>query len=164
MRFFLTEKKLQEIVAKEVEKALNEMAMPLSLYKYKVADILPQIIENWCLVYYCRISGTHQELRNHWASELSAAMGKIANMNIKGGNHAVVRMKALFYVWNLYDYDTSEMVISNVIWNKFRKENIDTTSEFYSDTISAFLKSTKEIIDVLLSQSAEQIEEYIRNL
>lgn len=31
MRFFLTEKKLQEIVAKEVEKALNEMAMPLSL-------------------------------------------------------------------------------------------------------------------------------------
>ena len=164
MRFFLTEKKLQEIVAKEVEKALNEMAMPLSLYKDKVADILPQIIENWCLVYYCRISGTHQELRNHWASELSAAMGKIANMNIKGGNHAVVRMKALFYVWNLYDYDTSEMVISNVIWNKFRKENIDTTSEFYSDTISAFLKSTKEIIDVLLSQSAEQIEEYIRNI
>ena len=164
MRFFLTEKKLQEIVAKEVEKALNEMAMPLSLYKDKVADILPQIIENWCLVYYCRISVTHQELRNHWASELSAAMGKIANMNIKGGNHAVVRMKALFYVWNLYDYDTSEMVISNVIWNKFRKENIDTTSEFYSDTISAFLKSTKEIIDVLLSQSAEQIEEYIRNL
>lgn len=164
MRFFLTEKKLQEIVAKEVEKALNEMAMPLSLYKDKVADILPQVIENWCLVYYCRISGTHQDLRNHWASELSAAMGKIANMNIKGGNHAVVRMKALFYVWNLYDYDTSEMVVSNVIWNKFRKENIDTTSEFYSDTISAFLKSTKEIIDVLLSQSAEQIEEYIRNL
>lgn len=164
MRFFLTEKKLQEIVAKEVEKALNEMAMPLSLYKDKVADILPQIIENWCLVYYCRISGTHQDLRNHWASELSAAMGKVANMNIKGGNHAVVRMKALFYIWNLYDYDTSEMVISNVIWNKFRKENIDTTSEFYSDTISAFLKSTKEIINVLLTQSAEQIEEYIRNL
>ena len=164
MRFFLTEKKLQEIVAKEVEKALNEMAMPLSLYKDKVADILPQIIENWCLVYYCRISGTHQDLRNHWASELSAAMGKVANMNIKGGNHAVVRMKALFYVWNLYDYDTSEMVVSNVVWNKFRKENIDTTSEFYSDTISAFLKSTKEIINVLLTQSAEQIEEYIKNL
>ena len=164
MKFFLTEKKLQEIVAKKVEKALNEMAMPLSLYKDKVADILPQMIENWCLVYYCRISGTHQDLRNHWASELSAAMGKIANMNIKGGNHAVVRMKALFYVWNLYDYDTSEMVISNVIWNKFRKENIDTTSEFYSDTISAFLKSTKEIIDILLTQSAEQIEEYVKNL
>ena len=60
MKFFLTEKKLQGIVAKEVEKALNEMAMPLSLYKDKVADILPQIIENWCLVYYCRISGTRQ--------------------------------------------------------------------------------------------------------
>lgn len=164
MKFFLTEKKLQEIVAKEVEKALNEMAMPFSLYKDKVADILPQIIENWCLVYYCRISGTHQDLRNHWASELSAAMGKISNMNIKGGNHAVVRMKALFYVWNLYDYDTSEMVVSNVIWNKFRKGNIDTTSEFYSDTISAFLKSTKEIINVLLTQSAEQIEEYVKNL
>ena len=164
MKFFLTEKKLQEIVAKEVEKALNEMAMPLSLYKDKVADILPQIIENWCLVYYCRISGTHQDLRNHWASELSAAMGKIANMNIKGGNHAVVRMKALFYVWNLYDYDTSEMVISNVVWNKFRKENIDTTSEFYSDTISAFLKSTKEIINVLLTKSEEKIEEYVKNL
>ena len=164
MKFFLTEKKFQEIVAKEVEKLLNEMAMPLSLYKDKVADILPQMIENWCLVYYCRISGTHQDLRNHWASELSAAMGKIANMNIKGGNHAVVRMKALFYVWNLYDYDTSEMVVSNVVWNKFRKENIDTTSEFYSDTISAFLKSTKEIINVLLTQSAEQIEEYVKNL
>lgn len=164
MRFFLTEKKLQEIVAKEVEKALNEMAMPLSLYKDKVADILPQIIENWCLVYYCRISGTYQDLCNHWASELIAAMGKVANMNIKGGNYAVVRMKALFYVWNLYDYDSSEMVVSNVVWNKFRKENIDTTSEFYSDTISAFLKSTKEIINVLLTQSAEQIEEYIRNL
>ena len=164
MRFFLTEKKLQEIVAKEVEKALNEMAMPLSLYKDKVADILPQLIENWCLVYYCRMSGTHQNLRNHWASELSAAMGKIANMNIKGGNHAIVRMKALFHVWNLYDYDTSERVISNVIWEKFQKEHIDTTSEFYADTISAFLKSTKEIVDVLLTQSASEIRKYIENL
>lgn len=164
MRFFLTEKKLQEIVAKKVEKALNEMAMPLSLYKDKVSDILPQLIENWCLVYYCRLSGTHQNLRNHWASELNAAMGKIANMNIKGGNHAIVRMKALFYVWNLYDYDTSERVISNVIWEKFQKEHIDTTSEFYSDTISAFLKSTKEIVDILLTQSAEQIDEYVKNL
>lgn len=164
MRFFLTEKKLQEIVAKEVEKALNEMAMPLSLYKDKVADILPQLIENWCLVYYCRISGTHQNLRNHWASGLSAAMCKIANMNIKGGNHAIVRIKALFHVWNLYDYDTSERVISNVIWNKFQKEHIDTTSEFYVDTISAFLKSTKEIVDVLLTQSAEEIDEYVKNL
>lgn len=164
MRFFLTEKKLQEIVAKEVEKALNEMAMPLSLYKDKVSDILPQLIENWCLVYYCRISGTHKHLRNHWASELSAAMGKIANMNIKGGNHAIVRMKALFHVWNLYDYDTSESVISNVIWNKFQKEHIDTTSVCYADTISAFLNSTKEIVDVLLTQSAEEIDAYVRNL
>lgn len=160
MRFFLTEKKLQEIVAKEVEK----VALPLALYKDNVSDILPQLIENWCLVYYCRLSGTHKNLRNHWASELSAAMGKIANMNIKGGNHAIVRVKALFHVWNLYDYDTSESVISNVIWKKFQKEHIDTTSEFYSGTISAFLNSTKEIIDVLLTQSAEEIDEYVKNL
>lgn len=160
MRFFLTEKKLQEIVAKEVGK----VALPLALYKDKVSDILPQLIENWCLVYYCRISGTHENLRNHWATELIAAMGKIANMNIKGGNNTIVRMKALFYVWNLYDYDTSERVISNVIWNKFQKEHIDTTSEFYADTISAFLKSTKEIVDVLLSQSSEEIDEYVKSL
>lgn len=160
MRFFLTEKKLQEIVAKEVGK----VALPLALYKDKVSDILPQLIENWCLVYYCRISGTHENLRNHWATELIAAMGKIANMNIKGGNNAIVRMKALFHVWNLYDYDTSERVINNVIWEKFQKEHIDTTSEFYADTISAFLKSTKEIVDVLLSQSSEEIDEYVKSL
>ena len=67
-------------------------------------------------------------------------------------------------MWNLYDYDTSERVISNVILGKFQKEHIDTTSEFYSDTISAFLKSTKEIVDVLLTQSAEQIDKYVKNL
>ena len=55
-------------------------------------------------------------------------------------------------------------VISNVISNKFQKEHIDTTSEFYSDTISAFLNSTKEIVNVLLTQSAEQIDEYVKNL
>lgn len=70
MKFFLTEKKLQEIVAKEVEKALNEMAMPLSLYKDKVADILPQIIENWCTesITMCRSS----TCRHIWMSSVSA--------------------------------------------------------------------------------------------
>ena len=93
------------IVREELQKyVITEMAMSLKDYKNKVESLMQQILENWCLVRYTTITGDKADLKNHWCLELSAHINNVASMKVKSGD----KHKALYSLWNMYDWDTDE--------------------------------------------------------
>ena len=58
-------KTLKEEIQKVIEsnknrELLNEMALPRKNYKKRLDELIPQVLENWCLVHYCTIIGQTQ--------------------------------------------------------------------------------------------------------
>lgn len=61
-------KNLKDIIR---ESLIYEMANNLSTFRLKLQDIMPQVIENWCLVKWCDMNPdelTSKRLRNNWAT------------------------------------------------------------------------------------------------
>lgn len=156
---------IREVIREELQRySLNEMAMSLKDYKHRIEGLLVQIVQNWCLVRYASLSGSHKRLINHWRGELYAHLTNIASLKIKNGNKADVKEKILYDVINERDFDTDEQSISLVVSGKFFKEKISTNGQYYSETISDFKGSIKNIVNVILSGSEKVIRDYVLSL
>lgn len=156
---------IRDVIREELQRySLNEMAMSLKDYKRRIEGILVQIVQNWCLVRYASLSGTHKQLISHWRSELYNHLTNIASLKIKNGNKADVKEKVLYDVINERDFDTNEQSISLVVSGKFFKEKISTNSQYYSETISDFKENIKNIVNVILSGSEKVIRDYVLSI
>lgn len=156
---------IKNVLREELQRyVITEMAYPLSTYKEKVENLLPQIVQNWCLIRYSTLSGEKENLKNHWRSELIAHLSNIAQMKLKDGDKATKKQNALFYVWNLRDYDTDENCIHMTIAYKFDEENIAPEGEIYAQVIQDFKNSTKDIIDTIISASYGNIMKYVKSI
>ena len=160
-----SEKNIRKIIREEIEKyMLNEMALSLSEYKFRVESIMQQILENWCLVRYCTLTGDKPENKNHWKTELIAHINNIAGLKIKNGNSVVTKTNTIFKLWNMYDWDTDESCIAQRLFSKFYKEGIDTKSKVYSQIVSDFKKETKKLAYTLTDTSTDSILNYVNNI
>ena len=156
---------VRDVVREELQRySLNEMAMSLKDYKCRIEGILVQIVQNWCLVRYASLSGTHKQLISHRRSELYAHLTNVASLKIKNGNKADVKEKVLYDVINERDFDTDEQSISLVVSEKFFKEKMSTDSQYYSETISDFKENVKDIVNVILSGSEKVIRDYVLSI
>lgn len=152
---------IREVIREELQRySLNEMAMSLKDYKRRIEGLLVQIVQNWCLVRYASLSGTHKQLISHWRSELYSHLTNIASLK----NKADVKEKALYDVINERDFDTDEQSISLVVSGKFFKEKISTNNQYYSETISDFKGSIKDIVNIILSGSEKVIRDYVLSI
>ena len=163
------EAKLREIIKEEVRKVfyecmLNEMAFDLGKYKDQVRNHMQQIAINWCLVRYTTYDENFIQLRRHWSSELLSQMNFIAGMKIKGKDDTSTKQKALYSIWNEFEFDTDERAIDMMVSGKFESEGIDTYSEQYIQTTVDFKEASKEIIEVILSGSRKVIQDYVLNI
>ena len=78
---------IRDVIREELQRySLNEMAMSLKDYKRRTEGILVQVVQNWCLVRYASLSGTHKQLISHWRGELYAHLPNIASLKIKNDN------------------------------------------------------------------------------
>lgn len=156
---------VRRIVKEELGKyCLNEMAMPLSDYKKCVESRLFQILENWCLIRYATLSGDCNNLKNHWRVELMSHINYLANLKLKGKNSALSKEKCLYSVFNKYDLDTDESCIAGHIWTKFVTEGLPTDGEIFSQVVSDFKSSIRDIAGVILSNDRKQIFQYVQNI
>ena len=156
---------IKNIIKEEIDKyMLTEMALSLSDYKFRVESIMQQILENWCLIRYCTLTGDKIENKNHWKTELIAHINNIAGLKIKNGNSIVTKTNAIFKLWNMYDWDTDESCIAQRLFSKFYKENISTKSEVYSQIVSDFKNETKKLAYALTDTSPDSIVEYVNNI
>lgn len=170
MKIRISEKKLHTILSENIcavleenkRGMLNEMALPRKDYKDKVDSLIPQILENWCLVRYCTITG-RTEYKIHWSDELRGHLLTISRFSIKGNDSIESRRKVLQEIWSENDYNQTQFLNMTVV-NKFLKEGIDTSVAEYGQVLKDCIDAEQDLFDVILSRNVELITNYSRNI
>lgn len=156
---------IKTIIREELQNYLIcEMAYSLKEYKEKSDNLIPQIVENWCLIRYSSLSGEYLNLKPHWKSELKSHLNNIRQMKLKTNNSSSTKQNALFNLWSKRDLDKDENTIYSHIYFKFEEEGIPTEGEIFAQVISDFKNETVNIVNVLTSNSPQKIVEYVENI
>ena len=170
MKVRISEKKLHTILSEEIRAVLeenkrgmlNEMALPRKNYKDKVDSLIPQILENWCLVHYCSIIG-RTEYKTHWSDELRGHLLTASRFSIKESDSMESRMKVLQELWSENDYSQVQFLNMTVV-NKFIKEGIDTSAAEYGQVLEDCIGSEQDLFNVILSRDIALITNYSRSI
>ena len=148
------------------QEALNDIAMEINDYTtYFKSGILKQLVQNWCLVRYCRLEPKFvTTCRNHWASELRAiavelSSYKLCKDNERRDKKREATRKIIIDYFEYNDIETVELVINA----KFYDANIRN----YEDgkfIASQFIKELDVIIDMITNGSTDDIDAYIEKM
>ena len=141
---------------------LLEMALPRKTYKERIVNLIPQLLENWCLVRYCTIVG-NIPTKSHWQSELRGVILTISRLTMSGNDSVESRHKVLDEIWNDEDYYIPH-TLNMTIANKFITENISIKSEEYGNVLLDCIESKENIFNVILQRDIESITRYVENI
>ena len=154
------------LVSFREQEALNEMAMERKEYiTFLKGGILKQLIQNWCLVRYCRIEPKFvTTCRNHWASELRAIAVEISSYKLCKDNKQrdkkrEATRKIIIDYFEYNDIDT----VTRVIHPKFYDENIRSYEDEQLMAVQ-FIKELDVIIDMITKGAMDDIDAYIEEL
>jgi hypothetical protein len=144
--------------------SMENLVCSLKEYKEKADNLIPQIVENWCLIRYSTLSNEFSNVKSHWKTELKSHMNNIRQMKLKTNNNSSTKQNALYLLWDKRDIDKDEESIYSHIYFKFQKENIPTEGEIFAQVIEDFKNETVNIVNVLISNSPQKIVEYVENI
>ena len=154
------------LVSFREQEALNEMAMERKEYiTFLKGGILKQLVQNWCLVRYCRLEPKFvTTCRNHWASELRAIAVEISSYKLCKDNKQrdkkrEATRKIIIDYFEYNDIDT----VTRVIHPKFYDENIRSYEDEQFIAIQ-FIKELDVIIDMITKGAMDDIDAYIEEL
>lgn len=99
---------------------ITEMSLKRKDYKEHVGALAQQLIQNWCLLMYCKLYDKENQNFYHWMGEFSAHAGYIKRPTLKEGSKLNVIKET--YIDN-FDYNDPQM-IESVINDKFKSECI----------------------------------------
>lgn len=166
---FITEKKLKSFIAECVSQIINErlelseMSIPRKEYRERIENLSQQLLENWCLVRWCRNANlkTHP-LRNHWAKELRTHFIAMANLNMKDGDYPK-RLKLVREIWKARDFDIADTV-GLIVSGKFDDEQINRKAEEFQKTIEECAHAANDITMLIALRDYDRINQYIEKL
>ena len=147
----ITEYQLKEIINETVNDVLNridvmnEMAVPLKIYRARVDGLRFQLVENWCLCKYCQLFNPECENFAHWLKELKACINNLKFIDIKNGIDK--RRTLILMLIDDYDYDKTNMIV-RIINDKFDSENINNNTQRVR-VASAFADGIQNLIEVI---------------
>ena len=148
------------------QEVLNDIGVEINGYtSYLKAGILKQIVQNWCLVRYCRIEPKFvTTCRNHWASELRAIAVEISSYKLCKDNKRRDKKREVTrkIIIDYFEYNDVEMV-ALVIHAKFYDANIRNYEDEKFIAIQ-FIKELDVIIDMITSGAKDDIDAYIEEL
>ena len=127
------------------ESIIIEMACDRSKFSNLVLSHIPQIAENWCLVYYCNIYDKENISKNHWKIELRTQLLTI----IKQKTKRIDRRKVIIDCFiNKFEFDNTKSIYE-LIYNKlYNKEHIST--DIIYDICIYVKDNINDIIELLL--------------
>lgn len=161
----MVERVCRSVIREELQRYLiTEMAMSVKDYRTRVEGLMPQILENWCLIRYSTLTGERQEVKRHWKCELRAHINNIASIKLKNGNSKLTKQNALYTLWNMYDWDTDENCIARRLCAKFDEENLPTNGEAFARVVEDFKNESKALVGILTSDSNLEVMEYIDSI
>ena len=154
------------LVSFSEQETLNEMAMERKEYiTFLKGGILKQLVQNWCLVRYCRLEPKFvTTCRNHWASELRAiaveiSMYKLCKDNKRRDKKREATRKIIIDYFEFNDIET----VTRAIHPKFYDENIRNYEDEKFMAIQ-FIKELDVIIDMITNGATDDIDAYIEEL
>jgi len=125
---------------------IDEMACDRKTYRQNAIHLAWQIIENWCLCYYCVMMDTKNQNFGHWKVELASHLGEIKRTGLKKGSGDKKTVLTDLYI-NMYDFNDPKN-IESVIRGKFYIEQLKDSS-IISFVANAFAENINDIIDLL---------------
>ena len=151
------------------QEGLNEMIVKKNEYitflKNLNSKILMRLVQNWCLVRYCRLEPKFvTTCRNHWASELRAIVVEISSYKLCRDNKRREKKREATrkIIIDYFEYNDVETV-ALVIHAKFYDANIRNYEDEKFIAIQ-FIKELDVIIDMITSGAKEDIDAYIEEL
>ena len=151
------------------QEGLNEMIVKKNEYvaflKNLNSKILARLVQNWCLVRYCRLHPKFvTTCRNHWASELRAIVVEISSYKLCKDNKRREKKreatrKIIIDYFEYNDIETVELVIHA----KFYDANIRNYEDGKFMAIQ-FIKELDVIIDMITNGATDDIDAYIEEL
>ena len=153
MKKNIIKEEIQRVIEANVNRELlNEMALPRKTYKKRIDELMPQVLENWCLVHYCTIIGQTQ-YKKHWSEELRGHLITVSRLSIK----------VLQEIWDENDFNDAKYLNLTVV-NKFLIENFDVKCAEYGQTLEDCINSTQYIFNAILSRNQDVIIDYINTI
>ena len=70
-----------------IRKRMLEMALEKSKYQDRVFNLMPQIVQNWCLCEYCKRYDPINRNYRGWRKELIAHIGNLSAIQVKGDKY-----------------------------------------------------------------------------
>lgn len=125
---------------------IDEMACDRKTYRQNAIHLAWQIIENWCLCYYCVMMDTQNPNFSHWKVELASHLGEIKRTGLKKGSGDKKTVLTDLYI-NMYDFNDPKN-IESIIKGKFYTEQLKDPS-IISFVANAFADNINDIIDLL---------------
>lgn len=154
------------LVSFREQEALNEMAMERKEYTtFLKGGILKQLVQNWCLVRYCRLEPKFvTTCRNHWASELRAIAVELASYKVCKDNKRRDKKREATrkIIIDYFEYNDVETV-AYAIHPKFYDENIRNYEDEQFMAVQ-FIKELDVIIDMITNGAIDDIDAYIEEL
>ena len=83
-----------------------EMALKKAKYQDRVADLLPQIAQNWCLCTYCKVYDPDNRNYRGWRKELIAHIGTLNSLPVKGDKEKWTREEVI----NTNEYNNVDVI------------------------------------------------------
>lgn len=152
-------------ILEERNKSKNEileMPIPRNSYENYINGLIPQLLENWCLVRHCTLSN-NTRYKKHWQYELIGRFITISRLSIKGNDSVATRKKVLEKIWS-DNYFTIPLFLSLIIANKFLKENINIIDGTHGKVLSDCIKEQNNIFNVILSRDIDVIVSYVKSI
>jgi hypothetical protein len=141
---------------------LYEYAVHRTDFVYRVSNLLPQILESWCLIHYCSLVGRTQT-KEHWKDELFAHMSNIGGLEIKSNNKFKKRLKAIYEGFEIRDLpNKGTKQISFYIERKFISKGIDVNDNVFKQVVYDCYNSLKNIAEAIAEPL--NIKEYIETI
>ena len=140
------------------EAQITEMTFNLDKFRMLISNLKNQIIENWCLVYWCDLNPDNEiskRLRNHWASELKSYMNNIVEVKLKSGRKDKIINNVIINDYELNDHNE----IADIIRDKFNKEGL---SKYIINISFDCANHINEICNILSTNNKEDIKAYIQ--
>ena len=152
-----------KILDKWERMALTEMVFSRREVCQRIEDNSQQIVENWCLIRYSRLTGYAKETVDHWKTELSAAMSKITRLKLTKASSGV-KKKLLEEVWKKLEYSFDDQSVWNAIYHKLRVEKIDAKQPTVHRVCEDFVIESSRLINLMATTDVVAVDDYVDSL
>lgn len=141
--------KKKRILRSERIHRIIEMALKKAKYQDRVADLLPQIAQNWCLCTYCRMYDPENINYRGWRKELIAHIGMLKSIPVKGDKEKWTRDEVI----NTSEYNNVDVIRCVCDFKLDDEDEIDFTQSIRKDLYRDCAENAETIVSLISSDS-----------